>query len=91
MLITLWGQRVKILESQPPLPKKERHQKNDKKTTKKKKKKPKKKQKKKKKNTAGHSRRAQIYTNWDRNFFLMNYKLVDLHVPVSCSICLSSF
>ena len=78
MLITLRGQRVKILESQPPLPKKERHQKNDKKKTKKKK-------------TAVHSRRAQIYTNWDRIFFLMNYKLVDLHVPVSCSICLSSF
>ena len=75
MLITLRGQRVKILESQPPLPKKERHQKNDKK----------------KKKTAVHSRRAQIYTNWDRNFFLMNYKLVALHVPVSCSICLSSF
>ena len=77
MLITLRGQRVKILESQPPLPKKERHQKNDK--------------KKKKKKTAVHSRIAQIYTNWDRIFFLMNYKLVDLHVPVSCSICLSSF
>ena len=37
MLITLRGQRVKILESQPPLPKKERHQKNDKKKKKKKK------------------------------------------------------
>ena len=35
MLITLRGQRVKILESQPPLPKKERHQKNDKKKKKK--------------------------------------------------------
>ena len=35
MLITLRGQRVKIQESQPPLPKKERHQK-----TKKKKKRP---------------------------------------------------
>ena len=77
MLITLRGQRVKIQESQPPLPKKE-HQKT-------------KKKKKKKKKTAVHSRRALIYTNWDRNFFLMNYKLVDLHVPVSCSICLSSF
>ena len=76
MLITLRGQRVKILESQPPLPKKE-HQKTKKKKTNKK--------------TAVHSRKAQIYTNWDRNFFLMNYKLVDLHVPVSCSICLSSF
>ena len=75
MLITLWGQRVKMLESQPPLPKKE-HQKT---------------KTKKQKKTAVHSRRAQIYTNWDRNFFLMNYKLVDLHVPVSCSICLSSF
>ena len=82
MLITLRGQRVKILESQPPLPKKERHQKNDKKKTNK---------KQTKKKTAVHSRRAQIYTNWDRIFFLMNYKLVDLHVPVSCSICLSSF
>ena len=78
MLITLRGQRVKILECQPPLPKKE-HQKT------------KKKKKKKKKKTAVHSRRAQIYTNWDRNYFLMNYKLVGLHVPVSCSICLSSF
>ena len=75
MLITLRGQRVKIIESQPPLPKKE-HQKTKKKN---------------KQKTAVHSRRAQIYTNWDRNFFLMNYKLVDLHVPVSCSICLSSF
>ena len=76
MLITLRGQRVKILESQPPLLIKE-HQKT--------------KTKNKNKKTAVHSRRAQIYTNWDRNFFWMNYKLVDLHVPVSCSICLSSF
>ena len=76
MLITLRGQRVKILESQPPLPKKERHQKT---------------KKEKKRKTAVHSRSAQIHTDWDRNFFLMNYKLVDLHVPVSCSICLSSF
>ena len=38
MLITLRGQRVKILECQPPLPKKE-HQKTKKKKKKKKKKK----------------------------------------------------
>ena len=53
MLITLRGKRVKILESQPPLPKKE-HQKTKKQNQKK---------------TAVHSRRAQIYTNWDRICF----------------------
>ena len=39
MLITLRGQRVKILESQPPLPKKE-HQKTKKRKKKKKKERP---------------------------------------------------
>ena len=75
MLITLRVQRVKILESQPPLPKKE-HQKT------------KKQNKKKRPCIAAEPKSTPIGTEF---VFLMNYKLVDLHVPVSCSICLSSF